>query len=376
MKGPFLFNKKNSIPDDLLESLISAQKIALTEDGEDKTILLRLISHIKGDLNLETEIFGPQELTYISNAPRDSWAKYLIFRYKFKIYPLLNIVSNFPIYILIEPVSSCNFKCPMCFQVDQTFTKKPFMGLMNFDFYCNIIDQAKSGGTGAITLASRGEPTLHPRLDDMLKYASGKFYELKLNTNASKLSESLSHKILSSGVTNLIFSVDWHEKIIYEKLRKGGNFEEILKNITKFHQIRDEYYPNSKLVTRVSGVKVLEDQNNIEGFKDFWSKITDEVTIYPAEERWDTYSNSPHPELTLPCNYLWERFYIWFDGICNPCDVDYKSLLSPGKIDLNNTTIKDIWKSKKFEELRNAHKNGNRLDIIPCDRCGVKASES
>ncbi len=66
-----------------------------------------------------------------------------------------------PPYILIEPISTCNLRCPFCFQTDPTFTKKPYMGIMDFVLFKKIIDECDQIGVGAITLASRGEPTLH-----------------------------------------------------------------------------------------------------------------------------------------------------------------------------------------------------------------------
>ena len=30
------------------------------------------------------------------------------------------------------------------------------------------------------------------------------------------------------------------------------------------------------------------------------------------------------------CSHLWERLYVWHDGVINPCDEDYKSYLTPG----------------------------------------------
>ena len=62
---------------------------------------------------------------------------YLIYRYKFQLYPKKRIVSKFPIYILIEPTSVCNLRCTMCFQVDKTFTKKKYMGFMDLNLYKN-----------------------------------------------------------------------------------------------------------------------------------------------------------------------------------------------------------------------------------------------
>ena len=38
----------------------------------------------------------------------------------------------FTSYLLVEPVSTCNLRCPFCFQSDKSFTKKPYMGVMDF----------------------------------------------------------------------------------------------------------------------------------------------------------------------------------------------------------------------------------------------------
>jgi len=38
------------------------------------------------------------------------------------------------------------------------------MGMMDYRLFERIVDEAVEGGTGGITLASRGEPTLHRQL--------------------------------------------------------------------------------------------------------------------------------------------------------------------------------------------------------------------
>ena len=50
---------------------------------------------------------------------------------------------------------------------------------MKFDLFKKIIDEADEFKVGAITLASRGEPTLHKQLGEMLKYAALKKIYLK-----------------------------------------------------------------------------------------------------------------------------------------------------------------------------------------------------
>ena len=60
--------------------------------------------------------------------------------YKFKTYPKKKIVSDFPIYLLIEPISACNLRCIMCFQIDDSFSSdKDFMGRMDLELFKKVL---------------------------------------------------------------------------------------------------------------------------------------------------------------------------------------------------------------------------------------------
>ena len=132
--------------------------------------------------------------------------------------------------------------------------------------------------------------------------------------------------------------------------------------------IRKEHYPNSITEIRVSGID--NDRNlNREKFKNFWIKRSDHVSASYPIDRWDTYNNKMHPDINDPCEYLWDRMYVWFNGIVNPCDADYKSYLSYGNV--NNNSITEIWNSKKLQDLRNKHLENKRKNIDPCNKCGM-----
>jgi radical SAM protein with 4Fe4S-binding SPASM domain len=295
--------------------------------------------------------------------------KYINFRFFFEQVSLKKIETDYPPYILIEVVSACNLRCPFCFQTDKTFTKKPFIGTMKLDLFKNIIDQANELGVGAITIASRGEPTLHKDLGQMLKYAKSKenIFEVKLNTNATKLTEDLCIQIFESEVNQIIISADHYEKKTFEELRKNSNFETIVKNVKLLFETRKKF-KNPVTEIRVSGIDYYKSTNkNI--FHDFWIKISDEVTIGDALERWDTYNNKTHPDINDPCENLWDRMYIWFDGKVNPCDADYKSYLSYGNV--NEFSIQNLWNNKIIKNIRNKHTTNQRSKIDPCNKCGV-----
>jgi len=255
------------------------------------------------------------------------------------------------------------------FSTDKSFTKKPFMGVMEFDLFKKIVDEADELGVGAVTLASRGEPTLHKKLKEMLKYLNQKqnIFEIKLNTNGSFLSEDLCHEIFRSEINQVVISADHYEKGMYEELRKNSNFEKIVKNVDMLFEIRNQY-PNSLTEIRISGVDYYKSTNK-EEFYNFWIKRSDHVSITNPLERWDTYNNALHEDINDPCENLWDRMYIWFDGKVNPCDADYKSYLSFGTF--KDYSIKNLWNNKAINKLRYEHLSNERKRVDPCNKCGV-----
>ena len=123
------------------------------------------------------------------------------------------------------------------------------MGHMSLEKFKNIIDQIE-GKIEFISLASRGEPLLCKDIDKMLLYTTGKFLNLKINTNASMLTEKKIHAILQSGIKTLSFSADAADEKNYSKLRVNGDLNKILKNIELFNEIRDKKYVSSKIAER------------------------------------------------------------------------------------------------------------------------------
>jgi MoaA/NifB/PqqE/SkfB family radical SAM enzyme len=362
----FLKSSINISSNDFLEKIKNYD--LSTFSLEDRVILKEILKDIE-EFNAMPGWWTCQESKYIyklENVKRI--LKYVVFRYKFRNFSLEK-KTDFPMYVLIEPVSSCNLRCPFCFQIDPEFNKKPYPGVMKIDLFKRVVDECEKNGVGAITLASRGEPTLHPKLIQMLEYLKDKFFEVKINTNATKLTDKLCHAFFQNNVSDIVLSIDTEKKELFEVLRKNASFEKVLDNVKKLYEIREKHYPNCGTVIRISGVKCKDEQDDV-SFVNFWKNFSDEITISKIEERWDTYNNSKHPDLTRPCEALWERTYIWHDGTVNTCDVDYKSKLSPGILSSNNS-IKSIWNSDKYNKLRELHSNNSRGKCFPCDRCGV-----
>tara|TARA_B100001059_G_C17832141_1_gene585396 strand:- start:3309 stop:4475 length:1167 start_codon:yes stop_codon:yes gene_type:complete len=317
-------------------------------------------------LNKHEEIFCNYKINNLKEI-----LNYLIFRFKFRFSAQKKFNFDYPLYLLIEPVSTCNLRCPFCFQTDKTFTKKPYMGVMDFELFKKVVDEANDIGVRAITLGSRGEPTLHKKFAEMVEYISSKenIYELKINTNATFLNDKISKTVLKNNVNQIIISADHYIREDYERLRLGAIFDNVVDNVDKLYNLRKTEFPNSITEIRISGV---DNEKNLdrEKFSEFWLKRSDHVVAQLPLERWNTYENEIIDSLVEPCEYLWDRMYVWFDGKVNPCDADYKSYLSYGNV--KEKSIYEIWNGDFISKIRQDHLNGKRNEINPCNKCGVE----
>ena len=362
------FNLKNSLNN--LKLHLNDKKGLLNLNKDE----IKILNYIKKDLfksgsaNRPKFSLTPNVIKEIESLNFIDVPRYLVHRYRYEIYPQLKMFDDFPPYLQIEPTSICNYRCIFCYQTDNEFNKrsKGFMGHMKLETFKLLIDQAE-GNIEFISLASRGEPLLCPDIKEMLAYTRGKFLNLKINTNASVLDEEISHSILTSGIKTLVFSADAADKNSYSKLRVNGKLEKILANIKRFQEIRIKNYPNSKIITRVSGVK-MSNQQNLDEMEKYWGEFVDQVAFVNYVP-WENVYQSKYSKIQTPCSDLWRRLFVWWDGKVNPCDVDYKSELSLGNI--KNHNISELWKSDNYNNLRKNHIEKLRSKVSPCNRCVV-----
>ena len=304
----------------------------------------------------------------IEKLTEEELPRFLLYRYRYETFPQRLKLDDFPPCLQIEPASICNYRCLFCYQIDEEFTRKRngMMGMMTVDLFKQIIDQTE-GRCEAVTLASRGEPLACPGIEAMLRYAGGKFLALKLNTNAWFLHEKLCHAILESGVNTVVFSADAASEPTYSQLRVGGRLDRVFANVKRFCAIRDKHYPQSRLITRVAGVKV-QGAGSFKDMERFWGDYVDQIA-FVAYNPWENTYERKLNDIQEPCSDLWRRTFVWWDGTVNPCDSDYKSTLTIGS--MKEAGVSDLWRSDAYTRLRVAHREQRRFQCAPCNRCSV-----
>jgi radical SAM protein with 4Fe4S-binding SPASM domain len=349
-----------------LRENLDATKLTPDQKINLEVVLGEIFEEAKLENNVSPFTLHSFNIAEIEKLTEEELPRFLLYRYRYETFPERLQLDDFPPCLQIEPASICNYRCLFCYQVDEEFTMKSngMMGMMSFDLFKEVIDQAE-GRCEAVTLASRGEPLVCPDIGAMLRYAGGKFLALKLNTNAWFLDEKLCHAILEAGVNTVVFSADAASEPAYSKLRVNGNLERVYANIKRFHSIREHDYPESRTITRVSGVKV-PGTDELEDMEKFWGELVDQVAFVKYNPWENSYEQTVN-ETREPCSDLWRRMFVWWDGKVNPCDVDFKSHLCIGNASTGG--LSELWRSSQYMALRENHRAQKRSQCEPCVRC-------
>jgi len=139
-----------------------------------------------------------------------------------------------PYQLQIAVTTRCNLACGYC--ENPLMAKAGMVGDMDFERYCNLIDQL--AGVRILSLLGIGEPLLHPRFPDMVRYAAEKNWGWHISTtsNGMLLTEAMSDRLIDAGLMEMRISLDSPEKKLVELMRKGSKFDQIVENFRRFRR--------------------------------------------------------------------------------------------------------------------------------------------
>ncbi len=295
-------------------------------------------------------------------------------------YPLK---AKYPMNLMVEVTNACNLKCIMC---TNRLMKRP-KGYMSMETYGTVLDNAKEIGIKMVGLYTTGESFLHYHIFDFIKLAKEKgFGYVYITTNGVLLDKGKIGRIFESGLDSIKFSIDSTSKEVYEKLRPGGNFDLLYKNIKMLREERDER--KSKLKIYGSFVLTNENYSELKEVKKFWGGIIDEMLISVATnqsghqdqefvelvpERIRKRMASMHSEKRF-CDLLWNRIIVTFDGKYTICSEDFEGELIYGNI--KEESMAKAWNNEKMQALRRSFADGNFEKNPQCKGCLSNLDES
>jgi len=282
---------------------------------------------------------------------------------------------DFPLYILTELTFSCNYRCPQCVlgSKEETMKLKPAIPQMSMDLFKKIIDEAEQHNCRSLCLNHTNEPLLVQDLTDKISYAREHgFVDILMNTNGELLNDNLSKKIIESGLTRLMVSIDANSSETFEKIRVGGNFDKVRKNTLNFIKTRNQMGLKLPLV-RTSFVLQNNNKHELNGFGDYWKEKVDYVHIQSFSKPYDTADDSrltnknSKPYNVFRCDQPNNRIVIRSDGEVLPCCSWFSYEIPAGNI--TNSSIYEVWNSKSMKDLRKIHYDGNYHLNPTCAKC-------
>ncbi|CAG0998536.1 Antilisterial bacteriocin subtilosin biosynthesis protein AlbA [Methanosarcinales archaeon] len=315
----------------------------------------------------------------------------IIVAYFFK----LKKVPFLPATIDIEPNNNCNLRCEHC-QVSHWTKDIRYLDIKSYRYILNQFPYLLSA-----KLQGMGEPFLNRQLPFMLKEGEERGISMLVFTNGTIYDEHLAKKLIQLKNTHICFSIDGATPEIHEKIRKGSNFEKILRNIGDLANHRGlNIYPRLSIWSVITKNNIHEatqivklskllsvdsiylqttlvnwGKNNIDRYN---KTIRIDLKSKEFDYIWLEAKNAAEKEKIIleimstgfsrknKCYWPWTSAYIAANGDVIPCcNIADSHTLKMGN--LFETSFSDIWNSREYMVLRERIRTHNIPEF--CKSC-------
>ena len=238
--------------------------------------------------------------------------------------------------LMVEAAFDCNLKCAYCHRTKIPAHLQQRPRLMDWETFCAVVDQAPAS-VETVQLCGMGEPTLHPRLCDMIGHIALRGRRPSMFTNGTLLKGDLLARLAKTPLAVLNVSVEPDEQTCREF--RGIDLDTIRRNIRQFLaakrpstevKVRMVAHPgNAELVAKaaeewrreVQGVKIGNVFNMKEGHH----------TNFTCMEPWGS------------------NLFVFTDGKMSPCAMDMFKDLVIG--DIHEQTFDEIIHSRAYRDI-------------------------
>lgn len=313
---------------------------------------------------------------------------------------------KYPNRLRIEVTNACNLRCEMCARSFSNFQVKH----MKWDTFCHIKKYFPK--VKEIALFGWGEPTIHPLFEKMLNSVWECGSESYFTTNALQLDKFA--KILVDGNQRYLnISLDATEPELYNQIRRGSDFDKVIKNIKLLNKykkdcrsdephIRFTFVAMKKNINNLPDLADLANKLNVHAIKvvyltAFIPEMRDQILWFKPELIKDSFKKLKEkaskykikldlpPEINpqfktdvikhQPCILPWSEMFIDSSGNVRSCDISTEVLGNILKQDLM-----DIWTDEKYNMLRDTvnseHPKGECAKCYQCYRLNVHSLDA
>jgi MoaA/NifB/PqqE/SkfB family radical SAM enzyme len=293
------------------------------------------------------------------------------------------VVFGCPAIVTIEPTNICNLKCIECPAGNGLMTRPS--GYLDFLLFRCLINELSPCLT-YLMLYFQGEPLLHPRLAEFIRYASERKIYTSVSTNGHHLGPENAKKMIESGLDRIVISLDGTDQESYGRYRQNGDFNKVLNGIVTLVRLKKEMNSHLPMII-LQFIVMRHNEHQIDDVKALGKRLHVNRTVIKSLQVYDLKNN---PEL-LPvnpqfsryqlnknsiavtknrlgnrCKRLWHTMVILHDGRVVPCCFDKDALFINGKYP--DSSLQKIWKGEQSVKFRQKILH-SRKNISMCCNC-------
>ena len=278
--------------------------------------------------------------------------------------------ENMPSTFMLETVLACNLDCPDC-AIGGGLIGRP-KGILKYDDFLTVVEKIRPYAR-YVYLHIWGEPTMNKRIYDMISLVR-EFALVNISTNALLLNKEKCQKLIESGVSDLIVSIDGVTQEVYEQYRVGGDVKTALESLVylNFFNRKAGYLVN----TKPQFIVFRHNQHEAVIFKQFCESLGLKPEFKAPYLRGDSkFQKSDIEKLHRPtfsdvdelrkmmstCDDPRSVMTILNDGSCVVCCHDYEGQTTFGNI--FEKSVEDIWHSRDYAAYRGRVCSGDAPDF-------------
>jgi radical SAM protein with 4Fe4S-binding SPASM domain len=299
------------------------------------------------------------------------------------------LVPPFPRRIVVEPTNACNLACQYCGNKDMV---RP-TSYLSLDMYERLLDEMVALGIPRLTLHTIGEPTLHPRIGELVRMAAERERIAVLSTNGTLLrKESLARSLVEGGPELLNVSVDAADADVLAQTRGGLRPEVVIEGLRTLRRLRDEIGPmraspwgrvRLPTITITCVITPLFTREVERRFFEAYAPFADDFLFQYVHNHADYVDDAPfyrgllpkrlhdrlYKAIRFPCHYPWDTLYLLADGTISVCRYDFDARVRIGRF--GEQSLRELWTNEAMQSLRRAHMSFDFKDWSSCENCSA-----
>lgn len=156
---------------------------------------------------------------------------------------LVQSKEAFPVHLQLGPVNYCNHDCTFCYAARSMFDAQGVARTtIDVERMMKIVEEMRGFGLRSATLIGSGEPTLHPRIDEIIAGLGSLGLDVGMFSNGSCVTEKIARAIVDH-MTFVRFSLTGASSAVHDIVHANGDFDRVVANIKKIVSMRTGKFP-------------------------------------------------------------------------------------------------------------------------------------